>query len=103
MTVYQVTDSDGNVTRIEADEEFVKAQYASYELELPPVKSTETIASEKAQTEKEWRDIELGATDWIVPITAHPQHAAYITYRQALRDWPADSDNFPGTRPTLGS
>ena len=103
MTVYQVTDSDGNVTRIEADEEFVKAQYASYELELPPVKSAETIASEKAQTEKEWRDQELVNTDWIVPITDHPQHTAYKTYRQELRDWPDDSDNFPGTRPTLGS
>ena len=99
MTVYRVTDNDGNVTRIEAEEEFVKAQYASYELEAPLVPT----ASEIAQTEKEWRDQELKKTDWIVPITDHPQHTAYKTYRQELRDWPADSDNFPGTRPTLGS
>ena len=99
MSVYRVTDSDGNVSRIEAEEGFVKAQYASYELEATRVPN----ASEIAQTEKEWRDQELVNTDWIVPITDHPQHAAYKTYRQELRDWPADSDNFPGTRPTLGS
>ena len=47
-----------------------------------------------------WRDSELTATDWIIPTTDHPQHAAYIVYRQALRDWP-DSGDFPATRPTL--
>lgn len=49
-----------------------------------------------------WRDSELQATDWIVPITDHPQHAAYLTYRQALRDWPGTAD-FPDTKPVLGS
>ena len=98
MSVYRVTDSDGNVSRIEAEEGFVKAQYASYELEAPRVPN----ASEIAQTEKEWRDQELVNTDWIVPITDHPQHAAYKTYRQELRDWPSTGD-FPDTKPTLGS
>ena len=50
---------------------------------------------------REWRDAELKQTDWIVPVTDHPQHAAYLAYRQALRDWPATPD-FPDTRPTLG-
>mgnify|MGYP003671508417 FL=1 len=49
-----------------------------------------------------WRDLDLNATDYIVPLTDHPQHAAYITYRAALRDWPSTSD-FPDTKPTLGS
>jgi hypothetical protein len=30
----------------------------------------------------------------------HPKHAAYVTYRQKLRDWPSTAD-FPKTRPTL--
>tara|TARA_R110000851_G_scaffold113943_3_gene238788 strand:+ start:198 stop:422 length:225 start_codon:yes stop_codon:yes gene_type:complete len=54
-------------------------------------------ASEKATY---WRDGELASSDWIIPTTDHPQHAAYLTYRQALRDWPA-SASFPATRPTL--
>ena len=98
MSTYRVTDSDGNVSRIQAEEEFVKAQYASYELEAAPT----LTASEIAQTEKVWRDQELQQTDWIVAITDHPQLMAYKTYRQELRDWPSTGD-FPDTRPTLGS
>lgn len=53
--------------------------------------------SEKARF---WRDSELAATDFVASITDHPQHAAYLTYRQALRDWPA-SLYFPTARPIL--
>lgn len=53
-------------------------------------------------TAKEWRNLELSSTDWLVPIIDHPQHSAYLSYRQALRDWP-DTESFPDTRPTLGS
>ena len=49
----------------------------------------------------EWRDLQLLASDWIVQVPDHPQRAAYITYRAALRDWPSTSD-FPETRPELG-
>lgn len=49
---------------------------------------------------REWRDSELTRTDVFVPLTDHPQHAAYLAYRQALRDWPSTTD-FPDTRPTL--
>ena len=49
-----------------------------------------------------WRDMELTATDYIVPLTDHPQRAAYLTYRTALRDWPSTAD-FPDTKPELGS
>ena len=49
---------------------------------------------------REWRDGELASTDHIVPLTDHPDHAATLAYRQALRDWPTTSD-FPDTKPTL--
>ena len=47
-----------------------------------------------------WRDIELSNTDYIIPITDHSLHNAYIAYRQELRDWPSTSD-FPNVKPTL--
>ena len=52
--------------------------------------------------EIQWRNLELLISDWIVKIPDHPQRAAYITYRAALREWPATSD-FPLIRPELGS
>ena len=55
----------------------------------------------KKRKGKEWRDLELTSTDWIVPVTDHPKHAAYMTYRKALRDWPSTAD-FPSKRPVLG-
>lgn len=51
--------------------------------------------------QRQWRDAELKDTDWIVPLSDHPQRAAYMTFRTALRDWPSTSD-FPDTRPELG-
>jgi hypothetical protein len=45
-----------------------------------------------------WRDNELQATDFIVPLSDYPNHAAWITYRQELRDWTA-TDDFPETKP----
>ena len=48
---------------------------------------------------RQWRDNELQSTDYIVPLTDHPDHAATITYRQELRDWPS-TDAFPDTKPT---
>jgi hypothetical protein len=62
----------------------------------------EPSAEEVAETARFWRDQELVATDWIVPVTDHPQHTAYMAYRQALRDWPS-TDAFPDTRPELGA
>ena len=61
----------------------------------PPVKTLE----EKTAEEKQWRDNELKASDFIVPLTDHPKHSAYMTYRQELRDYPAQSDFPNGTRP----
>jgi hypothetical protein len=60
-----------------------------------PVKTTEELESEA----RVWRDAELEATDFIVPTTDYPNHAAWITYRQELRDW-TDTSDFPATKPT---
>jgi hypothetical protein len=45
-----------------------------------------------------WRDSELQSTDFIVPLTDYPTHAATLIYRQELRDWPS-TDAFPDTKP----
>tara|TARA_R110002167_G_scaffold265474_1_gene472215 strand:+ start:619 stop:942 length:324 start_codon:yes stop_codon:yes gene_type:complete len=60
-----------------------------------PILTAEEIEAEARQ----WRDSELQSTDYIVPLTDHPDHAATITYRQELRDWPS-TDAFPDTKPT---
>jgi|TARA_R110002124_G_scaffold159353_2_gene326519 hypothetical protein len=95
-----IKDADGNITNagIRATEEFVRANFDYYEAYITPVKIPVT-AEESA---RKWRDTELNSTDYIVPLTDHPQHAAYITYRAALRAWPSTAD-FPDTKPTLGS
>ena len=70
--------------------------------EAPP-----QTAEEAAQIARDWRDAELVRTDFIVPISDHPERAAYITYRVALRDWPEQdgegnyTNGFPDTRPEL--
>lgn len=48
---------------------------------------------------REWRNNELQATDFIVPLSDYPNRDAWITYRQELRDWTATED-FPETKPT---
>ena len=98
MSIYRVTDSDGNVSKIIATEEFAKAQYASYEREAGQV----IPDFELPDPAREWRDQELQQTDWIAQTPDHPQRDAYLTYRTKLRDWPSTGD-FPDTRPTLGS
>lgn len=60
-----------------------------------PVKTTEELEAEA----REWRDLELQGTDFIVPLTDYPNRDAWMTYRTTLRDWPSTSD-FPDTKPT---
>jgi hypothetical protein len=62
-------------------------------------KKNSIINNREKNTEKEWRDTELQTSDYIVPLTDHPKHAAYMTYRQELRDYPAQTDFPNGTRP----
>lgn len=61
---------------------------------------TTLLDSELEGEQRQWRDKELKATDWIVPITDHPERSDYLTYRTNLRDWPS-TDSFPNTRPIL--
>ena len=95
---YNILDAaDGNVINtILADAEFVEANFEHYEEWVAPT-PVEPTAEEEGRM---WRDSELSATDYIVPLTDHPQRDAYITYREALRQWPSTED-FPATRPEL--
>jgi len=63
-------------------------------------KPVELTQSEAEKVARKWRDKELFSTDRIVSITDHPDHAATITYREALRNWPS-TDDFPNNKPTL--
>ena len=56
---------------------------------------------ETPESARSWRDQELRSSDWISQTPDHPQRAAYLAYRVALRDWPSTGD-FPGTKPVLG-
>ena len=97
--IYQIlNDADEVINTINAEESFVKANFSKYKLFVPEAPTLTT--DDKKTLGRSWRNRELSDTDWIVPISDHPQHAAYKTYRQKLRDWPTTSD-FPDTRPTL--
>ena len=95
---YIIKDADGNITNtINADAEFVEANFEHYELYVAPT-PVEPTAEESERT---WRDSELSSSDYIVPLSDHPQRDDYIAYRQSLRSWPSTSD-FPNIRPELG-
>ena len=94
---YIIKDADGNILNfINADAEFVAANFDHYEPYVEPTPPEPTAE----ETARMWRDMELSATDYIVPLTDHPQRAAYMAYREALRDWPS-TDSFPNARPEL--
>ena len=90
---------------ISADLSFVESQnFDSFQLEeewTPEPLSDEEELLALDLLARQWRNEELKNSDWIVAVTDHPQLAAYITYRAALRAWPSTSD-FPDTKPTLG-
>ena len=95
---YIIKDAGGNITNtINADAEFVQSNFEHYEEWVAPT-PVEPTAEEEGRM---WRDMELSATDYIVPLSDHPQRDAYIAYRTALRNWPSTED-FPATRPELG-
>ena len=98
MPEYKVTYADGSTNNIRALEDQVKEltkDGGSYER----IVVTKTDGQIRGDA-RSWRDMELLATDYIVPLTDHPQRSAYMTYRQNLRDWPSTSD-FPDTKPTV--
>ncbi|OUW83693.1 MAG: hypothetical protein CBD78_00065 [Candidatus Thioglobus sp. TMED218] len=95
MSTYKVlNDDDEVINTIIADDEFMTANFSNYEKVVAPDPTDEELQ----QAARVWRDQELKSTDYIVPLSDHPQRAAYMTYRAALRDWP-DTDEFPETRP----
>tara|TARA_Y100000114_G_scaffold156609_1_gene184370 strand:+ start:1373 stop:1669 length:297 start_codon:yes stop_codon:yes gene_type:complete len=96
---YNILDADGNITNtIIADAEFVEANFDHYELYVEPT-PTEPTAEEAG---RRWRDRELADTDRAAQTPDWPNRDNILTYRQALRDWPA-TDDFPNTRPILGT
>ena len=96
---YIIKDADGNVTNpcIKASAEFMAATFTHYEEWAEP----EVREPTAAETARIWRDMELSSSDYIVPLSDHPQRAAYISYRESLRSWPS-TDSFPATKPILG-
>jgi hypothetical protein len=66
----------------------------------PYVQTAEELNAEKIIASRAWRDGELATTDYILPLTDHPDHATTLAYRALLRDWPSTSD-FPDTKPTI--
>ena len=95
-TVYNKIVNSKVVDSIVADADFIATQDGTWELreqEMIIEPTSEDIA-------RGWRNEELSKTDYIVPLTDHPDHAATLAYRAALRDWPSKSD-FPDTKPTL--
>jgi len=64
-----------------------------------PVYTEQEIAEKRA---RQWRDNRLLTTDYMVPLSDHPQRAAYLAFRVALREWP-NTESFPATQPELGS
>tara|TARA_B100000809_G_scaffold214896_1_gene219892 strand:+ start:422 stop:784 length:363 start_codon:yes stop_codon:yes gene_type:complete len=60
------------------------------------------VPDETAESARAWRDVELAMTDILVLLPDHPNAANLLIYRVALRDWPADAENFPDTKPELG-
>lgn len=93
-----IKDADGNITNpcILADEAFVQSISDYYEEWV----GAAPIAPTAEETARGWRDAELSSSDYIVPLSDHPQRAAYILYRESLRAWPS-TDSFPDTRPEV--
>jgi len=99
MAIYEIKNDSGEVINtVNADEEFVKANFTNY---------SEKVFEKKEYTDKEalgrgWRNTQLTASD-IDPehLPDHPKHDAWKAWRTALRDWPSTTD-FPDKKPTLG-
>jgi hypothetical protein len=98
MPEYKVTYADGstnNIRALESQVEELTKDGGSYE----KIEVTLTDGQIRGNA-RSWRDMELLATDYIVPLTDHSQRDAYLNYRDRLRAWPS-TDSFPDTRPTL--
>ena len=101
-TRFKITYADGSEGTLIGSEDAIKKAISegdTYEAVVPPEPTEEQIKF----AARLWRDNALSATDWVIPISDHPQRDAYIALRQNLRQWPETSEFPSGTRPTLGS
>ena len=99
MARYKITYADGSTNEIFAGEKFCKEitkDGGSYQ-----IIDTSRTKQQIEVSQRMWRDEELAETDAIAQTPDFPDRDKWLTYRQALRDWPSTSD-FPDTRPTLG-
>ena len=103
MPTYKILNSDGDVVNtIEADQDFVDAHHSGkYELVVPPAPTEEQLTENAHSKARDWRDGELLATDKASQTPDWPNRDNILTYRTALRDWPA-TDDFPDTKPNIG-
>jgi hypothetical protein len=69
-------------------------------LEKRYIEETPQTEEDIINEERQWRNVELKSTDWIVSVTDHPQHASYLVYREDLRNYPQQADFPNGERPT---
>jgi hypothetical protein len=98
-TILNLTDS--NRSDSPQDGDFIQYTYSNGNVLKKHYKSAPDETQEDIDNlARLWRNDELAGTDHIVPLTDHPDHAATLAYRVALRDWPSTSD-FPDTKPTL--
>jgi len=103
MPTYKILNSDGDVVNtIEADQDFVDAHHSGkYDLVVPPAPTEEQLTENAHSEARDWRDGELLATDKASQTPDWPNRDNILTYRTALRDWPA-TDDFPDTKPNIG-
>jgi len=103
MPTYKILNSDGDVVNtIEADQDFVDAHHSGkYELVVPPAPTEEQLTENAHSEARDLRDGELLATDKASQTPDWPNRDNILTYRTALRDWPA-TDDFPDTKPNIG-
>jgi len=96
---YIIKDADGNITNpcIKASAEFVEANFEHYELWVEPTPAEPTAE----EAGRRWRNGELDATDRAAQTPDWPNRDNILSYRTALRDWPA-TDDFPDTKPEVG-
>jgi hypothetical protein len=50
---------------------------------------------------RQWRDDQLSFYDKAIQLSDWPNRDNILLFRAALREWPADADKFPDTRPVL--
>jgi|TARA_E500000305_G_C4022259_1_gene239591 hypothetical protein len=101
MPQFKVTYPDGTVrihlATLDRVKGYVKDGGFFEEMTEPPPSDSEIKADARG-----WRNSALRDTDKFVSVTDHPDHAKIMDLRVRLRNWPS-TDDFPDTKPTLGS